>query len=63
LLAKLVNCARPGARLAYWNMLAPRTRPKSMAAKLRPRTELAERLHREDKAFFYSRFVLEEVMA
>ena len=63
LLAKLVDCAKPGARLAYWNMLAPRARPESMAGKLKPRTDLAERLHREDKAFFYSRFVLEEVTA
>lgn len=63
LLAKLVSRARPGARLAYWNMLAPRTRPESMAAILEPCTELAGRLHREDKAFFYSRFVLEEVRA
>ena len=63
LLAKLVASARPGARFAYWNMLTPRTRPESMATKLQPCAELAERLHREDKAFFYSRFVLEEVLA
>lgn len=61
LLAKLITRAQPGARLAYWNMLAPRSRPKFMAALLQPREELAERLHREDKAFFYSRFVLEKV--
>ena len=63
LLAKLVTRARPGARLAYWNMLVPRERPESMAGQLKSRPELAERLHREDKAFFYSRFVLEEVVA
>lgn len=63
LLAKLVAAARPGARLAYWNMLAPRMRPESMATKLKPCAELAGRLHLEDKAFFYSRFVLEEVRA
>jgi S-adenosylmethionine-diacylglycerol 3-amino-3-carboxypropyl transferase len=44
-------------------MLAPRERPESMAGQLKSRPELAERLHREDKAFFYSRFVLEEVVA
>jgi S-adenosylmethionine-diacylglycerol 3-amino-3-carboxypropyl transferase len=42
-------------------MLAPRTRPESMADRLRPLTELSQRLHHEDKAFFYSRFVVEEV--
>jgi S-adenosylmethionine-diacylglycerol 3-amino-3-carboxypropyl transferase len=56
-----VEAARPGGRLAYWNMLVPRSRPKSMADRLRPLSELAERLHRADKAFFYSRFVVEEV--
>jgi S-adenosylmethionine-diacylglycerol 3-amino-3-carboxypropyl transferase len=61
LLDKLIARARPGARLAYWNMLAPRVRPESLAPQLKSQTELAERLHIEDKAFFYSRFVLEEV--
>ncbi|MDB6152822.1 MAG: S-adenosylmethionine:diacylglycerol 3-amino-3-carboxypropyl transferase, partial [Chthoniobacteraceae bacterium] len=30
-LEKLVTAAKPGARLAYWNMLAPRRRPESMS--------------------------------
>ncbi|MDP7010212.1 MAG: DUF3419 family protein [Verrucomicrobiota bacterium] len=63
LLAKLVSRGRPGARLAYWNMLVPRVRPESMAEQLKSRTELSKRLHLEDKTFFYSRFVLEEVVA
>jgi S-adenosylmethionine-diacylglycerol 3-amino-3-carboxypropyl transferase len=62
LLALLVSHGKAGGRLAYWNMLAPRCRPESMAGQLRPLTELAERLHREDKAFFYSRFVVEEIV-
>jgi S-adenosylmethionine-diacylglycerol 3-amino-3-carboxypropyl transferase len=62
LLGRIVDRARPGGRLAYWNMLAPRSRPESMAGRLRPLDELAGRLHREDKAFFYSRFVVEEVL-
>lgn len=61
LLERLADAANPGARLAYWNMLAPRSRPESLAGKLRPLPELAERLLREDKAWFYSRFVIEEV--
>jgi S-adenosylmethionine-diacylglycerol 3-amino-3-carboxypropyl transferase len=61
LLEKLAACGRPGGRLAYWNMLVPRSRPDSLADKLRPLTELADRLHQQDKAFFYSRFVVEEV--
>jgi len=32
-----------------------------MASLLRPLEHEADRLHRQDKAFFYSAFVLEEV--
>lgn len=60
-LTRAVAAARPGARLAYWNMLAPRRRPDSMAAQLVPLSDLAARLHRADRAFFYSAFVIEEV--
>ena len=62
LLTRLADVSRPGARLAYWNMLAPRSRPDSLAHRLRPLEELAARLFAEDKAFFYSRFVVEEVI-
>jgi S-adenosylmethionine-diacylglycerol 3-amino-3-carboxypropyl transferase len=62
LLARLAARARRGGRLAYWNMLAPRSRPESLASVLRPLTELAERLFAQDKAAFYSRFVVEEVV-
>jgi S-adenosylmethionine-diacylglycerol 3-amino-3-carboxypropyl transferase len=62
LLERLVRSGRPGGRLAYWNMLAPRSRPESMAAVLRPLEQEAQRLFLEDKAFFYSAFVLEEIV-
>ncbi|MEO5959564.1 MAG: DUF3419 family protein [Opitutaceae bacterium] len=62
LLGRLADASRPGGRLAYWNMLAPRRRPESLAARLRPREDLAQPLFEEDKAFFYSAFVVEEVM-
>ena len=60
LLERLAAAAAPGGRLAYWNMLAPRRRPPELAHALRPLPELAADLHRRDKAFFYSAFVLEE---
>jgi len=63
LLSLIVAGAKPGGRLAYWNMLVPRSRPESFADRLQPLTELAARLHLQDKAFFYSRFVVEEVLA
>jgi S-adenosylmethionine-diacylglycerol 3-amino-3-carboxypropyl transferase len=62
LLERLARAGRPGARLAYWNMLAPRRRPESLAGRLRPLGELAARLLAEDKAWFYSRLVVEEVL-
>ncbi len=61
-LAGLLRVARPGARLAYWNMMVPRSRPESLADRLEPDLELAEALHRQDRAFFYGAFVLERVV-
>jgi S-adenosylmethionine-diacylglycerol 3-amino-3-carboxypropyl transferase len=61
LLDRLVRGARPGGRLAYWNMLVPRSRPESMADRLEPLAVLSARLFRQDKAAFYSRFVVERV--
>lgn len=62
LLALLLNAGRSGGRLAYWNMLVPRHRPESVASRLLPLTALAKRLHQMDRAFFYSDFVVEEIV-
>ena len=61
LLEKLVSSGRRGARLVYWNLLAPRRRPDRLAHRLRPLEELAAELLRTDKAFFYSALNVEEV--
>lgn len=61
LLERILAASNPGARLAYWNMLAPRSRPESMASQLR--TCESDSLHALDRAFFYSRYVVEEVIA
>lgn len=60
LLGRISAMANPGARLAYWNMLAPRSRPESLASELQPLPDEADALFQQDKAFFYSRFVVEE---
>jgi S-adenosylmethionine:diacylglycerol 3-amino-3-carboxypropyl transferase len=57
----LLGAARPGARFAYWNMLAPRRCPAALAPRVRPLDDVAAELFRRDLAFFYSAFVLEEV--
>lgn len=61
LLKRLLKSSANGCRFAYWNMLAPRNRPHSLASQLSPCQNLAESLFEQDKAFFYSRFVVEEV--
>ena len=62
LLERLVRAGRGAGRLAYWNMLADRRRPERMADRLRPLTTLAGELHAQDKTFFYSAFVVEEIV-
>ena len=59
--AAILSAARPGARLVYWNMMAPRRAPKSLSGRVRTDTELEARLRPLDKAFFYSDFIVEEV--
>jgi S-adenosylmethionine-diacylglycerol 3-amino-3-carboxypropyl transferase len=63
LLAQLAEVGRPGGRLLYWNMLAPRGYLDELGHRLWPMPELAERLHRQDKAFFYSALIIEEIMS
>jgi S-adenosylmethionine-diacylglycerol 3-amino-3-carboxypropyl transferase len=60
-LRRLLAVARPGARLAYWNMMVPRSRPPALADRLVPCAAEAERGFARDRAFFYRRFVVEEV--
>jgi len=60
---RLLATARPGARFAYWNMLVPRRRPEEHAARVRSLDQEAGALFARDLAFFYSAFVLEEVVA
>ncbi len=62
LLERLVRAGRSGGRLAYWNMLAPRSRPECMAGILRSLELEARHLFQQDKAFFYSAFILEEIV-
>jgi len=61
--AALVARARPGARLVYWNMLAPRACPAELQGRVRPLAELATELHQRDRAWFYSALHVDEVVA
>lgn len=62
LLQRLVQAGRKGGRLVYWNMLAPRHCPEEMHNRLYRLTHLAQSLHQQDKAFFYSAFNVEEIL-
>ncbi len=59
--SRLLGSARPGARMAYWNMLVPRSCPPALAEAVSSLDDMAAELFRQDKAFFYSRFLVEEI--
>jgi S-adenosylmethionine-diacylglycerol 3-amino-3-carboxypropyl transferase len=58
----ILDAAHPAARLVYWNMMAPRRVPAVHAPRVRRMIEVEERGKAADKAFFYSDFVVEEVV-
>ena len=60
-LKTLAEGMREGGRIAYWNLLVPRERPESLAHLLKPHPELAKSLWKNDRAFFYGDFHIEEV--
>jgi len=62
LFTELVRVARPGARLAYWNLFVDRQRPPELAHRINDLSSIAAELQQRDRGFFYRRFVLEEVV-
>lgn len=57
----LLRSCHDGARLVYWNMLVPRRIADHYPHRVVERPERAAALHREDQAFFYSAFHIDEV--
>ena len=57
----LAENLRDGGRLAYWNLLVPRAPRESMLHRLKPLTEISERLHAVDRTWFYRSFHIDEV--
>jgi len=51
-----------GARIAYWNMLAPRASAEQLRPKIKALPQLSADLFHQDKAFFYSQFIVEETL-
>nr|WP_319396760.1 DUF3419 family protein [uncultured Desulfobacter sp.] len=58
----LLDSANPGARFVYWNMLVPRSCPAEFENKIQRKINLSKSLFLKDKAFFYSNFIVEEVI-
>jgi S-adenosylmethionine-diacylglycerol 3-amino-3-carboxypropyl transferase len=60
----IVQAAAPGASLAYWNNLVPRSAPASLveAGAVRTDRELARRLHDADRSFLYRDFHVDSVI-
>ena len=57
----LLDAARPGARLATWNMMVPRCGRDFYPDQLIHLDGLSKQLHEQDRAFFYGDFIVEEV--
>jgi S-adenosylmethionine-diacylglycerol 3-amino-3-carboxypropyl transferase len=61
--AALAEAMPAGGRLAYWNLFVPRESPASLRDRIRPLPLLARALWRRDRAWFYSAFHVDEVVA
>ncbi|PSJ43645.1 DUF3419 family protein [Allosphingosinicella deserti] len=57
----IVDASNPGARMVYWNMMVPRSLPPEHSGRVHPRPDIAAPLAARDQAFFYSRFIVEDV--
>nr|CAM58109.1 hypothetical protein [uncultured marine microorganism] len=62
MLGEIIRVSAPGCRLVYWNVVVQRHCPPVLAHRLRQRRDIAVRLHRKDKAFFYRDLIIEEVV-
>ena len=63
LFAKVADAGAPGARLAYWNVLADRQPGPALRHRLVRLDALADRLHAVDRAPFYAAFHVDRVEA
>ncbi len=60
---QLLSLAAPGARMAYYNMMVERRLSEYFPERLTELSELSEKLFRENRAFFYCRYLVDEVRA
>lgn len=62
LFERLACASRAGGRLAYWNLLVPRSGAALVPTRLRRLDELSDRLHEQDRTWFYGAFHVDEVL-
>lgn len=60
IIKKMLTKSASGSRIAYWNMLADKQASRYFK-ELTYNEELSNKLFAKDKAFFYSKFILEEI--
>ena len=60
---RLLDVANPGARFVYWNMLVPRKCPSMYASQVIRDEALDQQRLMRDQAWFYSDFVVEELLS
>ena len=60
IVAKIIANSPKGARIAYWNMLADKQAQKYFDNVINL-DDLADELWHKDKAFFYSKFLVNEI--
>lgn len=56
---QVVEAARPGTRVAYWNLFVPRQRPEALADRVMRHPGQSAALYAKDRAMFYAAFHLE----
>jgi S-adenosylmethionine-diacylglycerol 3-amino-3-carboxypropyl transferase len=61
MLRSIHRVCRPGARMVYWNLLVPRSRPESLAGLFDRHEDEARALYARDQAFVYGAFHVESV--
>lgn len=58
---ELINGSNNHAKLAYWNLMVPRQISQIIPTKASYQEEDSEKLSHDDKGFFYSRFIIDEI--
>ena len=59
----MAGVMRPGGRMAYWNLLVPRAATMLGVQGLQSQDAEAKELWNEDRCFFYSKLIIDEIAA